>query len=398
MNERHTFTVNGISRRRMLKAAAAATAFGAFSLTPFKRVNAQSRVRQGLALCIGLNLVDPKAYRGWNGALSGCVPDSQVMEGIAQKQGFYDVVRLNNEKATIDNVRRYIAWAANDLRPGDIFMISCSSHGAYRTDTSQPPDEVDGRDETWCLWDGQWTDDDRYAMWKRFARGVRVLVVGDMCHSGTTARALQALQGVEQREAIQNERAILEERSRSVPRSRDVPAPTSAVLAPRDINQDFDGSLSDRLKKYAKKLVEVTQAPAPRGIEDDQYGANFNLDGNEPSPIRSMPDPLADYLSNVQQDKAPAEGEPRSGDTMRASGLLLAACQDSQTALDGTRNGVFTNALNMAWKNGAFQGTYETFYQTLQQLLRDYPTHQPNRDIFGASDAQFNNEAPFLVK
>jgi hypothetical protein len=82
---------------------------------------------------------------------------------------------------------------------------------------------------------------------------------------------------------------------------------------------------------------------------------------------------------------------------MRASGLLLSACQDSQTALDGARNGVFTNALKLAWNSGNFQGSYETFYATLLQLLRNYPTHQPNRDLFGSSDGHFHQERPFQV-
>src|SRR5262245_36986081 len=103
------------SRRRLLKSALAATVMAGFSLTPFRRINAQAKARQGLALCIGLNQVNPSSYAGWSGRLAGCIPDSKVMEEIARSQHFYDVKRLNDADATISNVRRHIRWAANDL-------------------------------------------------------------------------------------------------------------------------------------------------------------------------------------------------------------------------------------------------------------------------------------------
>jgi hypothetical protein len=313
------------------------------------------------------------------------------MADLARSQGFYDVVRLNDQQATMNNVRRYIGWAANDLRRGDIFLISISSHGSYRTDSTG--DEVDGRDETWCLWDGQWSDDERYVLWQRFAPGVRILVVADLCHSGTTAKALQTLEGLERARALNAESAELERSTRSLRGSRSIPP--GNIVQPRDILEDLDPAAVENLKRYAARLQEAAAERDEPNPDDERFGEKFNLDG--PSPIRSMPDQLAEFLSAVQPERSPAPGEPRSGDSMRASGLLLSACQDSQTALDGARNGVFTNALKLAWNSGNFQGSYETFYATLLQLLRNYPTHQPNRDLFGSSDGHFHQERPFQV-
>jgi hypothetical protein len=45
-------------------------------------------------------------------------------------------------------------------------------------------------------------------------------------------------------------------------------------------------------------------------------------------------------------------------DDARCEGLLLAACQDSQVALDGDRNGLFTGTLKGVWDNGRFRGSY----------------------------------------
>jgi hypothetical protein len=43
---------------------------------------------KGYSLHIGLNRVNPAAYHGWNGALSGCVNDAIAMGNICRAQGF----------------------------------------------------------------------------------------------------------------------------------------------------------------------------------------------------------------------------------------------------------------------------------------------------------------------
>jgi hypothetical protein len=54
-------------------------------------------------------------------------------------------------------------------------------------------DEPDGLDETWCLYDGQQIDDERYHLWAEFKREVRILIVADTCHAGTPAKVEQRL-------------------------------------------------------------------------------------------------------------------------------------------------------------------------------------------------------------
>jgi hypothetical protein len=363
-------------------------------LTPFRRINAQAKARQGLALCIGLNQVDPRSYAGWTGRLAGCIPDSRIMSDIARTSGFYDVKRLNDADATINNVRRHIRWAAHDLRPGDIFMVSISSHGAYRRDANG--DEEDGKDETWCLWDGQWGDDQRAELWPHFQDGVRILVVGDLCHSGTTARAALALEGLNRAAELQDE----DDRSlQAMPRdARAAPHPTRGII--ESGRRAISSRAAPDLTAGLRALQDVWQARGrERGVpaRDDQFGANFNLPGDAPSPIRAMNDQLAEYLSQSQQDRSPQTDEHRAAKVMGASGILLAACQDSQTALDGAQNGVFTGALSRAWNGGDFKGDYDSFFRTIQHLLQHLPMHQPNKDIFGENKTQFNKERVFSV-
>jgi hypothetical protein len=140
---------------------------------------------KGLALTMGLNLVDPKHYGGWSGELNACEADAKDMASIAKSKRF-EVKTLLTKAATRTQVTRSILNAAKKLKSGDIFMLSYSGHGGQLPDLNN--DEPDAQDETWCLYDGELVDDELYALFGRFARGVRILVFSDSCHSGTIVK------------------------------------------------------------------------------------------------------------------------------------------------------------------------------------------------------------------
>jgi metacaspase-1 len=142
-------------------------------------------VPQGHALNIGLNAVDPRHYGGWSGKLNACEADAEDMAAIADEKG-YDVTTLMTKAATRKRVRAEISRAADALDAGDIFLLSYSGHGGQLPDRNS--DEPDAQDETWCLYDGQLVDDELYALFERFAEGVRVLVFSDSCHSGSVVK------------------------------------------------------------------------------------------------------------------------------------------------------------------------------------------------------------------
>ena len=140
---------------------------------------------KGISLHIGLNRIDPNHY-GTDGALSLCEADAQDMHQIAQASGFSGNILLT-DAATRDAVRTGIQDAARALSSGDLFFLSYAGHGAQVPDTNG--DEEDGRDETWCLYDGMLIDDELKTLWKTFKPGVCVLSISDSCHSGTVSRA-----------------------------------------------------------------------------------------------------------------------------------------------------------------------------------------------------------------
>jgi hypothetical protein len=141
----------------------------------------------GMSLHIGLNAVDPQHYEGWSGPLNACEADANDMADLAHTSGFAPT-RLITRKATRAAVLGGIAQAAKSLKSGDMFFLTYSGHGGQLPDLNG--DEPDGKDETWCLYDGELVDDELYSSWGAFAAGVRILLLSDSCHSGSVSKAL----------------------------------------------------------------------------------------------------------------------------------------------------------------------------------------------------------------
>lgn len=140
---------------------------------------------RGKSIQIGLNHVDPEAYGGWDGALSGCINDAKAMQRIAQSLNFDTTILIDSE-ATSSRVLEEISNSALELRSGDILLMTYSGHGGQVDDVNG--EEEDAKDETWVLWDRELVDDELYALWSQFDPGVRIVVLSDSCHSGTVAR------------------------------------------------------------------------------------------------------------------------------------------------------------------------------------------------------------------
>ena len=106
---------------------------------------------KGISIHIGLEYIDPEHY-GSDGALRTCGKDCIDMKEIAEAQNFGSTTVLLNEEGTRDAVTQAISSASEKLVNGDMLFISYSGHGASIPDESG--DENDGKDESWCLFDG----------------------------------------------------------------------------------------------------------------------------------------------------------------------------------------------------------------------------------------------------
>jgi Caspase domain len=93
-----------------------------------------------------------------------------------------------DNKPTAQNLSAFLRQAAEDLNEGDNLFITYSGHGGILQDLNF--DEDDFQDETWCLYDRQFLDDELFQHFKSFRSGVRIFIISDSCHSGTVARVV----------------------------------------------------------------------------------------------------------------------------------------------------------------------------------------------------------------
>ncbi|CAA6808675.1 MAG: Metacaspase [uncultured Sulfurovum sp.] len=141
---------------------------------------------KGISIHIGMEYIDPAYYNGSDGALRTCGKDCLDMKALAEAQNFETSMVFLNEEATREAVSQAIADASETLEAGDMLFVSYSGHGTAIPD--ETGDEENGKDQTWCLFDGLLLDDELYALWTRFAEDVRIMVVSDSCHSGTVTK------------------------------------------------------------------------------------------------------------------------------------------------------------------------------------------------------------------
>lgn len=211
---------------------------------------------RGISIHLGLNSLDPAHYPRLPAALLGCEPDARDMRTIAKARGF-ETNLLLGAKATRKALTDAVDKAAGKLKAGDILWLSYSGHGGNLPDAND--EEPDGLDETWCLFDGHFVDDEVFELLGRLREGVRALLVTDSCHSGTVARA-----------AVFN--AAIEARDREPLVFRTLSLAQSA--AAYDANRAFyDRILADRSLSGARKKVKAS-VMLLSACKDDELAAD----------------------------------------------------------------------------------------------------------------------------
>ena len=137
------------------------------------------------ALCIVIN-----DYPGTGSDLSGCVNDANDWATTLTGRGF-TVTKLLDAQATKAAMVSAMSSLIAGAEPNSTVVITYSGHGTWVPD--QNGDEADGRDEGLCPWDiaqGKVLIDDEIAiLFAKRAKGVRVLLIADSCHSGSVTRA-----------------------------------------------------------------------------------------------------------------------------------------------------------------------------------------------------------------
>lgn len=299
--------------------------------------------QQAVSLHLGLNGVSAKAYAGWDGPLDACEFDANDMAKIAKSQAMTSSVLLT-KKATRAALLSGLRATARQLASGDLFFLSYSGHGGQVPDVNG--DEADGKDETWCLYDGQLIDDELYFELSQFAAGVRILVLSDSCHSGTVTRELPP--------------------PAPPPGQRPKLMPDAVARRVYAEHKAFYDKLQNDVAKAAKKVA----------------GGDWRKGGAPASPDAALAQvPQAAHATAVVG-------------VLRAAVILIAGCQDNQTSMDGDHNGAFTEQLLKIWNQGAFKGNYAQFHARIRAAMP--ATQTPNLFTLGSA-AAFLAEEPFRV-
>ncbi len=220
---------------------------------------------KGIALTIGLNAVDPEHYGGWVGTLNACEADANDMASIAKSKEF-SVQTLLTKEATRIQVINEISNVAASLQSGDIFMLSYSGHGGQLPDLNNDDDDL--QDETWCLYDGQIVDDELNGLYSKFAKGVRILVFSDSCHSGTVTKAAY-YQGTMGARTSATVSATMRYRF----------MPSDAIRRTYDLNKTFyDKILRETQQQDAEDAVKASVLLIS-GCQDNQYSQDGDFNG-----------------------------------------------------------------------------------------------------------------------
>jgi hypothetical protein len=91
------------------------------------------------------------------------------------------------------------------------------------------------------------------------------------------------------------------------------------------------------------------------------------------------------------QSSVPTSAAAEIGATV----LLISGCQDDQLSLDGFSNGLFTETLLGVWDDGAWQGAYPSFHQTIVAKMPE--DQQPNYMTVGATNPDFERQDPLQI-
>jgi hypothetical protein len=267
--------------------------------------------------------------------LRGCVNDTVEMQYLLNTYFRYsdDEIRvLRDGEATTQGIRDGLAWLLSDYEGDgqDVRIFHFSSHGTQVDDQSG--------DEEWeCLdevivpadhdWDKPFRDDDLGQIFDTIPDGVRFTFIADCCHSGTI-----------QRDLLDRDIAFL-------PRYVTPPAEIVDRIAKLREKRDAEADAW-----VAQELIKLLQ-----GIPPEQWAAEIQ-------------EYVAILLQRFRQNKYGSVSADRH--------VLLAACEDRQTAadayIDGNYRGAFTWALGQAIRDANGDLTYDRLIQRIGASLREY--------------------------
>lgn len=293
----------------------------------------------GISLHIGVNTVNQNHYLGLSD-LKAAVNDAKDYQQIAKQIfGYAESTLLVDRSATTHNVKSNLSAAAEKLHPGDIFFISYSGHGGLVEDPNYRLKGDEPYDQTWCLYDRQLLDDELFEAFKKFRKGVRILVISDSCHSGSVTRNIPGNSNDPVARLAREENAFAQKMEQflreSGLRSKELPASSAQRINAR--HADLYGTLQEKYK---------------RNFKTENIGASVRL---------------------------------------------FAACQDNQITYDGEQNGRFTGVIKQIIYSGEWQ-RLPNAQALINRLRQAYAFPTPNYFSYGAENLAFDHNFPLKIQ
>jgi hypothetical protein len=362
------------------------------------------REPQGMSIHVGVNFVD-EAHYGDPYPLSACVNDANDFRTLARGLGYNDVI-LTNEQATTSNFIAAVRQAATNLFSGDYLFVTFSGHGSQLTNTSLD-NEVDGMDETLCFYDRMMIDDEVYGLLTEIRPGVNVTILYDSCHSATVTKFMPG-GGVERALAIVAEERVKDFKEKNVrsmmrrvnvydpevPDTRGEEEAGEDRFVPYQTKQLMKALDGDKAKQVTRapiaieKVIEIVDAVVEIGAEVERAPARF-------IPIWKATGPGGIYERNQSLYEAVKSlvGD-REQTPLDCHVITFSACQDNQTTLDGTVNGLYSGNVLGTWDNAGFNGSIRQMHN---RLVSDSPsTITPALHTYGGPRAEARlHERPF---
>ena len=368
------------------------------------------RAPVGMSLHVGVNIVDSAHYGDQVAKLASCVNDANAMLSLAERIGYAGSV-VADEDATVANVTAGIRSAADALFSGDVFLFSYSGHGGQIPNASSD-DEPDGMDETLCLYDRMFVDDELYMLLSEFRAGVRVFLVFDSCHSATAAKGKQLVEVG--RKAIKDVKvADLEDSLKRVDVDFATVPITKQLVAAGD---DKDG-----------KKIPAVEVRSAEPLSKEQLDAALNdelntddLKPQDPVDLTDQSKEIVELFADLEADAAEGSSKlllpwespykdheslydtvrnvvgPKEMAALEAKVESLAACLDSQTTLAGNVLSEFTSNLIAAWDDGNYDGNSEQLIARIKQF-GSYNDAIPTLMTYGRGGSALAYERPFAV-
>jgi hypothetical protein len=280
------------------------------------------------ALIVGIN--DFATVSG----LRGCVNDTYEMQGVLTGYfGFQDddVRLLHDSDATSQGIRDGLAWLLSNYEGGgqDVRVFHFSSHGTHVAD--QGDDEWECEDEVIVTYDHDWDDpfrdDHLREIFDQIPEDVAFTFIADCCHSGTIQKAL------------------IDAKVDFMPRYLTPPEPV---------------------------LTDIETKVAKRDAEADAWAAAQLAQMLKDVPPEQWAEKMQEYLALLRRRFR----ENKYAIVPFDRDVLLAACEDRQTAadayIDGEYRGAFTWGLSKAIKDANGVLSYDALITQTGANLKKY--------------------------